>query len=50
MPMTDDSTTDRSQKDSLATIMRKPSNASISFIRQFAKAYTVVAGVGMILN
>lgn len=45
--MTGESTTYHSQKDSENVTMTTPRKATISYIRQFARAYSVISGVGL---
>lgn len=48
LPMTKNSNSSLSQMDSESDInMHKPRKSSVNFLRQFARAYTVIAGVGL---
>ena len=48
--MTKNSTTEICQINSESEPMSVPRKSTISFIRQFARAYTVLAGAGVGLN
>lgn len=45
--MTKPSTSSLSQVNSESDIMHTPKSSTVNFIRQFARAYTVIAGVGI---
>lgn len=45
--MTKKSTSSLSQVNSEGDLNRSPKSSTVSFIRQFARAYTVIAGVGI---
>ncbi len=48
--MTKTSTSSSKQVKSECTQLKSPKSSTITYIRQFAHAYTVIAGVGMMLN